>query len=132
MSFLFNEVLYRPIFNALIFIHNFLPGDDFGLAIVVLTLIIRLIFTPFSIKAITSQRKMAAIQPKVKEIQEKFKHDKQLQAQKMMELYRIEKINPMSGCLPLIIQIPILFALYRAFLNGFNPENLKILYSFVQ
>lgn len=131
MSFLFNELLYRPIFNFLVFLYNTIPGNDFGIAIVLLTVIFRVLFMPFSIKAIVSQKKLAQVQPKIKEIQEKLKHDKSAQAKAVMELYKAEGVNPMSGCLPLIIQLPVLFALYRALINGFDPENLNTLYSFV-
>ena len=131
MSFLFNEILYRPIFNLLVFLYNVLPGGDFGVAIIVLTIIIRLVFSPFSLKAITSQKKLSQLQPRIKEIQEKLKHDKAAQAQAVMELYKKEGVNPMSGCLPLLVQIPVLFALYKALANGFDPENLNRLYGFV-
>lgn len=131
MGEIFNEILYRPIFNFLIFIYNLIPGHDFGWAIIVLTIVVRLIFMPWSIKAIKSQRAMTAIQPKVKEVQEKFKHDKTAQAQALMSLYKENHVNPAAGCLPLLIQLPFLFALYRAFLNGFKPESLGIIYGFI-
>lgn len=131
MSFLFNEILYKPLFNFLVFIYNIIPGNDFGVAIIMLTLIIRLVFMPLSVKTIVSQKKLSQLQPKIKELQEKFKNDKAAQAQAVMEIYKKEGVNPMSGCLPLIIQIPVLFALYQALLNGFNPENLKDLYGFI-
>jgi len=131
MSFLFRELLYRPIFNLLVALYNFIPGGDFGLAIIVLTLLIRLTFSPFSIKATRSQKKLAELQPRIKEIQDKHKNDKTVQGQKIMELYQKENINPMSGCMFLIIQIPILFGLYRALLNMFNPDTLNLIYNFI-
>jgi YidC/Oxa1 family membrane protein insertase len=100
-------------------------------AIILLTLIIRLIFAPLSIKSLKSQRELNKLQPKIRELQEKYKNDKQMLGQATMALYKEHKINPFSGCLPLLIQLPVLLALYRALSAGFNPENLNILYPFV-
>lgn len=132
MSFIFNEFLYRPLYNVLILIYNFIPGHDFGVAIIVLTIFIRLILMPLSIKGLTSQKNIARIQPKLKEVQEKHKNDKEALSRETMALYREHKVNPLSGCLPLLIQIPILFALYKAFTTGLKPESLTFLYGFVK
>jgi len=133
MSFIitiFNESLYRPLFNALVWLYNVIPGNDLGIAIIVLTIIIRLILYPLSKKAIQSQKAISKLQPKIKEIQKKHKN-KEEQAKAMMELYKKYKVNPMAGCLPILIQLPILIALYRVFFNGLNPEALNTLYSFI-
>lgn len=127
---IFHEVLYRPLFNALIFLYNNLPFQDLGLAIIVLTLVIRFIFYPLSQKAIRSQQDMKRIQPKIKELQKKYKN-KEEQAKAMMDLYKEHKVNPMAGCLPILVQLPILIALYRVFL-GVNGERMSALYSFVE
>ena len=132
MSFIFNEIIYRPIFNLLVLITNLVPWQDFGLAIIVLTVLIRLLFMPFSVKTLRSQKLLSKLQPKIKEIQEKFKNDRAAQAQATMALYKDHQVNPLAGCLPLLVQIPILFALYRAFVNGLQPESLNLLYSFIQ
>jgi YidC/Oxa1 family membrane protein insertase len=100
-------------------------------AIILLTLIIRLVFTPLSIKSLKSQRELNKLQPKIRELQEKYKNDKQMLGQATMELYKEHKVNPFSGCLPLLIQLPVLLALYKALSAGFNPENLSALYPFV-
>ena len=131
MTWLFNEIIYRPIFNLLVGIYNVIPGHDFGIAIIVLTVAMRIVFLPLSIKANRAQRLLARIQPEIKALQEKFKNDKAAQAQAVMALYKERKINPAGGCLPLLIQLPILLALYRALANGLNPDSLKILYTFV-
>ena len=131
MLALFNEILYRPFFNAVIFLYNILPGNDFGLAIVVLTVIIRIILSPLTVKTVKSQKALAAINPKIKEIKDKFKNDNATQSAEIMKLYKENNINPMAGCLPLIIQLPILIALYRAFIAGFKPESLSMLYGFI-
>lgn len=128
----FNLILYQPLLNALILLYTYLPGHDFGLAVIVLTVIIKLILHPSSIQAIRNQKALARLQPKIKELQKKFKSDKQTQAKATMELYKKEKISPFSGCLPLLLQLPILIALYQVFLRGLKPEVLVAsLYSFV-
>lgn len=127
----FNETLYRPLFNGLIFLYNIFPFHDFGIAIILLTVIIRLILYPLNQKAIKSQKALSLLQPKIKETQDRFKDDRQKQAQALMNLYQEHKINPASGCLPLILQFPILIALYQVFWNGLKPESLKLLYSFI-
>ncbi len=128
---LFNTILYQPLFNALILLYAFLPGHDFGIAIIVLTLIIKLIFYPLGTQSIRSQKVLSDLQPKIQEIQKKYKNDKEQQMKLTMELYKKEKINPFSGCLPLLIQLPILIALYRVFWHGLQPSEMSYLYRFV-
>ena len=131
MSFLYHEILFRPLFNLLISLYNVIPGADFGVAIIVLTIIVRIVFFPLSIKALVSQRELNKLQPKIKELQEKHKGDKQALGQATMQLYKEHKINPLSGCLPLLIQLPVLIALYSALNSGLKPESLNGLYAFV-
>lgn len=134
MSFLiniFNVALYQPLFNALILLYTYLPGSDFGLAIIVLTILIKLAVYPLNSQTIKSQKALTEIQPKIKEIQEKYKEDKEKQAQEMMNLYKERKVNPLSGCLPVLIQFPVIIALYRVFWGGLDPSRLSLLYSFV-
>ncbi|MDP3764726.1 MAG: YidC/Oxa1 family membrane protein insertase [bacterium] len=128
---IFNEFLYRPLFNLLVFLYNTIPGSDIGLAIIAVTAIVKLVFWPLTGKAVKSQRALQEIQPKIKEIQEKYKDNKEEQSKKLMAFYKENKVNPMSGCLPLLVQIPILIALYQVFLKGFDPNSLSDLYSFV-
>lgn len=131
MTSLFNIVLYEPLLNFLIFIYNLTPGRDFGLAIVILTIVIRLVLMPLSVKALVSQRNVMKIQPKLKELQTKYKNDKQALTKETMALYKEHGVNPFSGCLPILIQLPILLALYSVFSTGFKAENLDFLYSFM-
>lgn len=88
--------------------------NDYGLAIVLFTLIVKLALVPLTLKQTKSMKEMQVIQPKVKEIQEKYKNDKEVMNQKVMALYQEHKVNPMAGCLPLLVQMPILFGLFRA------------------
>ena len=126
----FNTILYQPLFNALIFLYQFLPGKDFGVAVIVLTIIIRIILYPLMLKSIKSQKMLSELQPKIQEIQQKYKNDKEKQAKEMMGLYQKEKINPFGGCLPLLIQFPILIALYQVFWKGLQPGAMRHLYGF--
>lgn len=130
MSSIFNHLIYQPLFNALIIFYNFIP--DLGVAIIGLTIIIRIALLPVSKKSIESQKKMQEIQPEIKKIQEKYKNDKQRQGEELMKFYKEKGINPAGGCLPMIIQIVILIALYRVFMAGVNfSGDGQLLYSFV-
>jgi YidC/Oxa1 family membrane protein insertase len=131
MSNLFHEFLYRPLFNALIFLYQNLSFYDLGIAIILLTIIIRLVLFPLFYKGAKDQAIMQRLAPKIKEIQKNHKDNKEKQARALMELYRQHKVNPFSGFLLLLIQLPILFALYKVFLNGFSSDTLNNLYSFV-
>ena len=128
---IFDVLLYNPLFNLLVLIYNYLPGHDFGLAIIILTIIIRFVIYPISVKALNSQKALQRLQPQLQEIQKKYKDDKEKQAKATMGLYKKEKINPFSGLFLALIQLPILIALYRVFWNGLKPEELSNLYSFV-
>ncbi len=128
---IFNIFLYRPLFNFLILIYNYLPGHDFGLVVIILTIIIRIIIYPISVKAINSQKVLQRLQPKLQEIQKKHKDNKEKQTQETLELYRKEKINPFSGLLLALVQLPILIALYSVFWNGLKSGELNNLYNFV-
>lgn len=127
----FNLILYQPLFNALILLYEYLPGRDFGTAVVVLTFLIRLILYPSMAQSLKSQRVLSGLQPKIQEIQKKYKQDLSRQSRAMLELYRKEKISPLSGIFPLLIQLPILIALYRLFWKGVGAKEMGYLYSFI-
>lgn len=127
----FNLILYKPLFNALVLIYQYLPGHDFGVAIILLTIIIRFALYPSTAQAIKSQKAFLAIQPRIKDIQERYKNDREKQAQELMKLYREEKINPFGAIVPLLVQLPILIALYKVFWDGLNLSSMSNLYSFV-
>jgi YidC/Oxa1 family membrane protein insertase len=103
--------LTKPIFHALDFLKGVL--GNFGLAILALTICIRLLFFPLANKQFTAMSKMKKLQPKMKELQERYKDDRAQQQQELMKLYKEEKVNPASSCLPLLIQIPVFFCLYK-------------------
>lgn len=127
----FHVTLWQPLFNLLILFYLYIPGQNLGVAIIALTLLIRAILYPIQNKATKSQLALQSLQPKLKEIQKKHKDDKEAQAKAMMQLYKTEKINPFSSFLILLIQFPILIVLYRMFWQGIQAENFQYLYSFV-
>ncbi|MCP6718377.1 MAG: YidC/Oxa1 family membrane protein insertase [Patescibacteria group bacterium] len=127
----FNKVLYQPLFNALVLIYNYFPGNDFGIAVIVLTVLIRIALHPLMSQSLKSQRVMSELQPKIKEVQKKFKDDKQKQTEELLKIYQEAKINPISGFLPLLIQLPLLIALYQVFWKGLEPGAMSSLYAFV-
>ncbi|MEK9158676.1 MAG: YidC/Oxa1 family membrane protein insertase [Patescibacteria group bacterium] len=131
MTDLFYAVLYQPLLNILVFFYNVVPGHDIGVAIILLTAFIRLILWPLMGQSIKGQKAMQSLQPKIQALKEQHKGDKQKLAQATMELYKAEKINPLSSCLPLLIQMPILIALYWVLSAGLKSEKLDLLYPFI-
>ena len=128
---LYNLIFYQPLFNFLIWLYNIIPGNDVGLAIIALTVIIRLILFPLYYQSIKSQKALQEIQPKVEELKKKYKDNKEKMSMEMMQLYKDEKVNPFSSCLPLLVQFPFLIAVYQVFRHGLNSESLDLLYPFV-
>lgn len=129
---IFTVIFYQPIFNLLIYIYNHVPGQDMGVAIVLLTLIIRLILYPFSRSSIKSQKALATLQPEIEKLKEKYKDQREKIGPELMALYKAHKVNPFSSCLPTLIQLPFLFAIYRVFYNGLTKDGaMESLYSFV-
>jgi len=108
------EFFMRPIFDLLMFLFHTL--GNFGLAIIALTLIVRAIMFPIAQKQFQSMAAMRKLQPKMKAIQERLKDDKQRQQQEILKLYQTEKVNPAAGCLPIVLQIPVFYALYKVLL----------------
>ena len=129
ISNIFQTILVHPLLNALIFVYNYIP--DIGVAIILVTLVVRFALLPSYHKSLKHQKALQALQPKMNEIKEKYKDDQQKQAAAMMELYRVHKVNPMSSCLPLLIQLPIFFALFAVFNQSLGGKDLVGLYSFV-
>ena len=131
MSAFYNGFIFNPLYNILIGLFTFIPWIDAGVAVIILTVIVRLVLFPLSKKAVLTQVRMQSINPELKIIKEKYK-DKEEQARKTLELYKEKGVNPFSGVLVLLIQLPIIFALYRIFLHaGFPNVDTALLYSFV-
>lgn len=131
-SSLFHAVLYKPLFNLFVGLYNVLPGHDMGLVILVFTVLIRVVLYPLMTSSIKSQKAMQELQPKLEAIKKEFGNDKQKQAQATMDLYRNNKINPLTSCLPLLIQLPLLIALFWVLRDGLTSKDFAAnLYSFV-
>ena len=127
----FNFILYQPLFNALIGLYEYFPGRDFGIAVIILTLLIKVALYPLGSLSIRAQKNLSQLQPKIQELQKKYKNDKEKLVKETLELYKREKINPFSGFLPLLVQLPILIALFQVFWRGFGPEQIIHLYGFL-
>jgi YidC/Oxa1 family membrane protein insertase len=128
---MFETLFYQPVLNLLVFLYNIVPGNDLGVAIILLTIIVKLLLYPLSRKAIESQKGLQEIQPEVEEIKEKYKDNREELGRATLELYKRKKINPFSSCLPLLIQLPFLFAIFRVFQNNFANGSLDLVYSFI-
>lgn len=126
----FATIFYIPLYNALVALINILPGYNVGLAVIVLTIIIRFVLYPLSRSSIRTQMKMKEVEKDLEIIKKKYP-DRQEQARQTMALYKEKGVNPFSGILLLIIQLPILIALYQVFNNTFPKISADILYSFV-
>lgn len=129
----YNDVIYRPLLNLLVFFYNIIPGHDIGIVIILVTVVIRLLLAPSFHKSLKSQKAMNNLQPKLTELRAKHKGDKEAEAKAMMQLYKDHNISPVASCLPLLLQLPILIALYQVFrvALGAHPD-LTGLYHFVK
>jgi len=131
MSNLFHAFLYEPILNLLVFLYNVVPGHDLGIAIILLTIIIKIVLLPLSKQSIKSQKALQELQPKINEIKAKYAGNKEEMGRAMMDLYKKNKVNPFSSCLPLLIQLPFFFAVFKVFKDGLNETTLSFVYPFI-
>jgi YidC/Oxa1 family membrane protein insertase len=115
-SFGFFNLLAQPLFLVLTFFYGFL--QNYGIAIILLTAVIKIIFWPLTHKSYSSMKSMQKLQPEMAKLREKFKNDKERLNKEMMQLYKTHSVNPLGGCLPMIVQIPVFFALYQVLLNS--------------
>ncbi|MBU0636643.1 MAG: YidC/Oxa1 family membrane protein insertase [Patescibacteria group bacterium] len=131
MSNFFYVVFYQPILNLLIFFYNIIPGHSIGLAIIIMTVLIKLFLWPLSKQSIKSQKSLQDLQPKVDELKKKYANNKEAMGKEMIELYKKEKVNPFSSCLPLLIQLPFFWAVFLVFRDGLSGKSLNLVYSFI-
>lgn len=131
MSNIFQTFFYQPILNLVIFLYNIIPGHDLGIAIVLMTIIIRFLLYPLAQKSIVSQKALNDLQPKVEEVKKKYAGNKEEMGKAMMTLYKENKVNPFSSCLPLLIQFPFLIAVFRVFRDNFSDQVLQKVYPFI-
>ncbi|MFA5755247.1 MAG: YidC/Oxa1 family membrane protein insertase [Candidatus Paceibacterota bacterium] len=125
---IYYTLLYQPMLNFLILIYVY--TNNFGIAVIILTFLVRLAMNPLNKKALESQKMMSEIQPRLKEIQTKYKSEPEKQAQEMMALYKDKKFNPFSSIFLLLIQIPIIIALFQIFKGGIIMDP-QYIYSFI-
>jgi len=127
---LWNLFFYKPLYNALFWLVDVLPQNSLFIAVVILTIIVRFIISPLSYKALRTQIKTKALQPKLNEIKKTIT-DKQEQARATLELYKEHGVNPFSSLFLVLIQLPIILGLYWVFRDGGLEIDLTILYSFI-
>ena len=134
-SFVWHTFFFDPIYNGLVFFIDVVPGGDVGIAIILITVVVKTILLPLSIKVARMQRVMKELEPQLKEIKEKYKDDREKLARETMDVYKEANINPFASILLLFMQIPIVIALYLAVSRGGGvtlPDiNVDLLYSVV-
>lgn len=123
-------ILLKPLFNFLILLIFLMPSNNLGLAVILLTVIIRVAMLPLTKQLTRQQALMAKVKPEMDKIKEKYKDDKQAQAQALMAFYKKHNINPAGSCLPMILQLVILLVLYYVFRIGVSTARFDLLYSF--
>ena len=120
----FNTIIFEPLLNLLVAIINILPNDNLGVAVILVTVLIRLVMYPFSQNSLKTQRKLTKLRPQLKALEEKYKDNREKRAQEQIALYRQHNINPLGAIsFPLFIQLPILFGLYKVFVTKFDAEH---------
>jgi|SRR3989338_3140872 len=132
MLAILKPIFYTPLYNGLIFLIGILPGHSVGVAVILFTVLIKLILSPLSHKASKFQLEMKVHEKELNRIKEQYKNDKQAQGKAILEFYKEKKINPFAAILPIFIQIPIVVALYYVFYKGGLPAvDGALLYQFV-
>lgn len=135
-----HNFIYLPTFNALLYLEKILPGHDLGLAIIIVTLVIKFILYFPSLSAIRASRQLQTLQPRLKQLQQQYKNDKETLAREQMKLYKESRVNPAASCLPVLLQLVVFYQLYQVFLNGLKidehgllrPEQVQQLYGPLQ
>jgi YidC/Oxa1 family membrane protein insertase len=116
VGFGFFDLLAQPLFVVLTFLYGYFK--NYGVAIILLTVLIKIIFWPLTHKSYSSMKSMQKLQPQMQKLRDKFKNDKERLNKEMMALYKTHSVNPLGGCLPMLVQIPVFFALYQVLLNS--------------
>lgn len=129
---MWEEIFYKPLLNVLIFFLSFIPGHHLGWAVILLTLLIKFILLAPNQKALRAQRRMQKIQPQLEALKKKYQNEPQRLAMETMEVWKKHKVSPMSSCLPLLIQFPVLIALFYVVKNGLTYINPQLLYAGLQ
>ncbi len=127
---IYEAVIYQPILNLLVGLYDTLPIQDIGIVIIIVTIIIRIILAPLMHKSLKGQKALSALQPKMNDLRDKHKDDREAQAKAMLDLYKEHNVNPLSSCIPVLLQLPVLLALFHVLRKALNGD-LAGLYSFV-
>ena len=130
-SLLYTEIIYRPLLNGLVFIYGIIPYHDLGVSILLLTILVRIILHPTVVSTVKTQLVMPRVQIRMKEIQKKYKDNKEEQAKQSMAVYKEFGIHPLSFIVPILIQIPVFLALFQVFRTGILLQNPSLLYPFI-
>jgi len=125
----FRTLVAAPLFNLIVLLVKIIPGHSFGVAVILLTIFVRLLLFAPNQKAMRSQRELQKLQPKIEELKNKYKNNQQLLAMKTMEMYKTHKVNPMGSCLPMLLQMPILIGVYLLVKDGLSPHLNYLLYA---
>ncbi len=131
MAQLFNLFLYKPLLNALVVLYTTIGFGDLGISIILLTVLVRVLLYPLFHKMTRHQTVMNRLQPEIKRLQELHKSNKEKQTRAMLDLYKEHNINPFSSFFLVLLQLPILIALYQILLNISKPDFLSGVYSFI-
>ncbi|HEY4488827.1 MAG TPA: YidC/Oxa1 family membrane protein insertase [Candidatus Paceibacterota bacterium] len=132
LSSIFHVLIYDPIYNGLVFFVDIVPGHDIGIAVIIVTIVVRVILFPLSRRAIKTQMAMKKLAPEIEELKKKYKKEPQEQGRAIFALYRERGVHPFSGFALILIQIPVLLGLYWVFAHGGFPQiDSETLYSFV-
>ena len=130
MKALFTTLIYQPIFNIFVGLYQIIP--DMGVVILLVTILSKVLLYPLTTKSIKAQRSLTELQPKLEDLKKTHKDDQQKMAAETMKLYREHKINPLSSCLPLLIQLPIFIALYWVLESVLKSDQFHLLYPFIK
>jgi YidC/Oxa1 family membrane protein insertase len=132
ISAVFHALIYDPLYNGIVFFVGIIPSHDMGVAVIAITVVVRIIIYPLSRRAIESQLAMKKVAPEVEEVKKKYKNNSTEQSQAIFALYRERGVHPFSGFGLTLIQLPVLIGLYLVFLRGGFPSvDASLLYSFV-
>jgi len=119
-------VLAKPMLHSLKFFYRYV--QNYGLAIIIITIILKILFFPLTHKSYKSMKEMGNLQPKMAALKEKYKNDRDAMNRAVMELYREHKVNPLGGCLPMVVQIPVFFALYKALMFSIELRHAPFMF----
>jgi YidC/Oxa1 family membrane protein insertase len=131
MKVLLTSIFYQPFYNLLFWFVLILPGENLGLAIIALTILVRLLLMPLSAQGVRAQRELQVLQPEIDKLRAEFKDQPDELNKKIFALYQEHKVNPLGSCLPLLIQLPVLIILYNVIISGIESKKIELLYSFI-